>query len=108
MSYIWRPANSCIAIWCPGSDIRIMSWRVRLRMSEPKGHWQILDSSVVLDLTFASRARSDTEANIHHTRQKSNNVNRRRRRHDKAKRRPRAISGGDLRGQSQPAVEDPC
>src|SRR3974390_2175398 len=39
-------------------------------MSEPKGHYQMLDSSVVLDLTFASRTRSDTEANVklHHTR----------------------------------------
>jgi hypothetical protein len=41
-----------LANWCPGSVIRIISRRVRLRMSEPKGHQQISDSSVVLDLTF--------------------------------------------------------
>ena len=44
-----------------------MSWRVRLRMSEPKGHWQISDSSVVLDLTFALRTRRLTEANVKST-----------------------------------------
>src|SRR6516225_10326935 len=53
--------------WCPGSDIRIPSRQVRLRMSEPKGHKQTLDSSVVLDLTFASRTRGDTEANVKST-----------------------------------------
>jgi ribonuclease D len=33
-------------------------------MSEPKGHQQIFDSGVVLDLTFASQTRGDTEANV--------------------------------------------
>jgi hypothetical protein len=37
---------------CPGSE-RIMSRRVGLRMSEPKGHQQARDSSVVSELTFA-------------------------------------------------------
>jgi len=36
-------------------------------MSEPTGHQKILDSSVVLDLTFAMPARSDTEANVKST-----------------------------------------
>ena len=49
---------------CPGSDIRMMLRRVHLRMSEPKGHQQILSSSVALDLTFATRTRSDTDANV--------------------------------------------
>src|SRR5579872_592627 len=34
--------------WRPGSDIRILSLRVRLRMSEPKGHQQIYGSSEAL------------------------------------------------------------
>jgi hypothetical protein len=41
--------------------------RVRLRMSEPKGHWQEYDSSSVLDLTFAWRTRRYTEANVKST-----------------------------------------
>src|SRR5579864_2563513 len=49
---------------CPGSDIRILSRRVRLRMSEPKGHWQIYDSSVALTLTFLRRTRGRTERNV--------------------------------------------
>src|SRR6516225_12071989 len=60
-------ASEVMPPWCPGSDIRIPSRQVRLRMSEPKGHQQTLDSSVVLDLTFASRTRSDTEANVKST-----------------------------------------
>jgi hypothetical protein len=36
-------------------------------MSELKGRWQILDSGAVLDLTFASRTRGDTEANVKST-----------------------------------------
>src|SRR5580692_6652500 len=54
-------------IQCPGSDIRIPSRRIRLRMSEPKGHWQISNFSVVLDLTFASRIRGDADANVKST-----------------------------------------
>jgi hypothetical protein len=38
----------------PGSDIRILLPRAGLRMSEPKGRWQILDSSMILDSTFAN------------------------------------------------------
>ena len=38
-----------------------------IRMSEPKGHQQILDSNVGLDLTFASGTRGDTEANVKST-----------------------------------------
>src|SRR5690242_18259594 len=52
---------------CPGSDIRIMSPRIRLRMSEPKGHWLISDSGAVLDLTFAWGTRGNTEANVKST-----------------------------------------
>jgi hypothetical protein len=36
-------------------------------MSEPKGYWQISDSSVVLDLTFALKIRGDTEAKLKST-----------------------------------------
>src|SRR6516225_5654106 len=60
-------ASEVMPPWCPGSDIRIPSRQVRLRMSEPKGHQQTLDSSVVLDLTFASRTRGDAEANVKST-----------------------------------------
>ena len=42
----------------------MMSRRVHLRMSEPKGHQQILCPSVALDLTFAVRTRGATEANV--------------------------------------------
>ena len=55
-----RLAQACAtrrSLWCPGSDIRMMPRQVRLRMSEPKGHRQISDSSVVLDLTFAENSR---------------------------------------------------
>jgi len=36
-------------------------------MSELKGHERMLDSSVVLDLTFALRTRGDTEVNVKST-----------------------------------------
>jgi hypothetical protein len=49
---------------CPGSDIRMMLRRVHLRMSEPKGHQQILFSCVALDLTFAFRSRGNIDANV--------------------------------------------
>src|SRR5438045_6743467 len=44
-----------------------MSRCLRLRMSEPKGHEQISDFSVVLDLTFDLRTRGDTESNVKST-----------------------------------------
>jgi hypothetical protein len=33
--------------WCPGSDIHIALPLAQLRMSEPRGHWPVLDSSEV-------------------------------------------------------------
>jgi len=54
-----QPAGFCYVLmlltvqvphWCPGSDIRTMPRRLRLRMSEPKGHQQTWLSRVVLDL----------------------------------------------------------
>src|SRR5579872_958202 len=33
-------------------------------MSEPRGHWQIYDSSVALTLTFLRRSRGNTERNV--------------------------------------------
>jgi hypothetical protein len=36
-------------------------------MSEPKGHQQVLDFSVVLDLTLALKTRRDTEASVKST-----------------------------------------
>jgi hypothetical protein len=56
-----------ITVWRPGSDIRTMPRQARLRMSEPKGHQQILDSSVDLDLTFVWRTRGNTETNVKST-----------------------------------------
>ena len=35
-----------------------------LRMLEPKGHWQVLASSAVSDLTFAWRTRGNTDAKV--------------------------------------------
>jgi hypothetical protein len=35
------PVMKALVIWCLGSDIRLLSRWVRLRMSEPKRHQQI-------------------------------------------------------------------
>src|SRR5579872_3638016 len=62
-----RPARLATSRWCPGSDIRTPSRLALLRMSEPQGHQQILDSSVVSDLTFAWRTRGYFVANVKST-----------------------------------------
>src|SRR6516225_7679652 len=53
--------------WCTGSAIRIVLQRGLLRMTEPKGHQQIQDSSAVLDLAFAMTTRRGIEANARST-----------------------------------------
>jgi hypothetical protein len=49
---------------CPGSDVRIPLQHARVRTSEPKGHSQLYDSSVALDLTFLRMTRGDAGRNV--------------------------------------------
>src|SRR4029453_8528197 len=48
----WTCRSAWKRIWCPDFEIRKLLRHPLMRTSESKGHQQIYDSSVVLDLKF--------------------------------------------------------
>src|SRR6266852_3709711 len=49
---------------CPDSEVRKPWLHTLIRTSESKGHWQLYDSSVALDLTFLPMTRGNAGRNV--------------------------------------------
>src|SRR5688572_25564398 len=66
MFFVGEPAptspGTCASVPVPTLVIPLQ--HVRLQASEPKGHWQLDDSSAALDLTFLRRTRCNTGRNV--------------------------------------------